>query len=69
MEPSTLNGNWDNILFAVPLVGLLVFGYFRVDEIFVSRKHTRGAHRHPSRPVADPSDPSHLTDPDGRPWN
>jgi hypothetical protein len=48
---------------------LLVFGYFRVDEIFVSRKHTRGAHRHPSRPVADPSDPSHLTDPDGRPWN
>jgi hypothetical protein len=60
--------NQDELLFILPLIALLVFGYFRVDEIFGPKKPA--SHAAPPRlPVADPADASLMTDPDGRHWN
>jgi hypothetical protein len=65
VDPTT---NKDEYLLFLPLVALLVFGYFRIDEIFGPKKHCRPSRR-PSRPVSDPADTSLMTDPDGRPWS
>ena len=57
---------WDLFLFGVPLIGLLIFGFFRLDEVFTRKK---GA------PVPRPSPAAHRskkvlgTDPDGRAWD
>lgn len=60
----------DSLMFGIPLIALLVFGYFRLDELFV-------------RKPADQRDPAETerqarlrernlrsmqSDPDGRPW-
>lgn len=68
MHPSITNSAWDNLMFGVPLCAMLLFGYFRVDEIFRVRRYPHTPPP-PSIPVTDPSDESILTDPDGRSWN
>jgi hypothetical protein len=66
VHPS-IHAGWDNMMFGVPLCAVLLFGYFRVDEIFGVRKHPHTPPP-PALPVIDPGDESILTDPDGRPW-
>lgn len=64
-----VNGGWDNFLFlGIPLLGILFFGYFKLDEVFANRKETR---RPTPRPAAVPqtTDASMRRDPDGRPWD
>lgn len=68
MHPSTFFSALDNMMFGVPLLALLIFGYFRLDEVMKPKKPSLGALRH-MRPVTDPADRSLLTDPDGRPWD
>jgi hypothetical protein len=65
VDPTT---NKDDILLFLPLVGLLVFTYLRLDGILGRKKHCRPVRR-PMQPVADPADISLMTDPDGRPWS
>jgi hypothetical protein len=67
MTPTNGSTNWDSLLISIPLVGLLIFVYFRVDEIFRRKKPTANP-RHREIPVRDPADVSMMTDPDGRPW-
>lgn len=38
VHPNTYTPGWDTFVFGIPLVAMLVFGYFRLDEIFVDRK-------------------------------
>jgi hypothetical protein len=68
MDPTT---NQDQLILFLPLVALLLFGYFHMDEIFEPKKHGPSTPRpaRPSQPVADPTDASVMTDPDGRPWS
>ena len=68
VHPTTMNSSWDTVMFGIPLIALLIFGYFRLDEIFEPRKPSAGIRRH-THPVKDPAEQSLLTDPDGRPWD
>lgn len=74
-----LSNGFDEFLFGIPLILLLFFGFFRLDETFARKK--KGSDQTPPAPKADPSvyprqtpqslDPrraSPLSDPDGRPW-
>ena len=68
MDTVASKAGWDVYLFGIPLIGLLVFGFFRLDQVFTSRKA-------PSLEAARPSkdgkrqEKSMLSDPDGRPWD
>ena len=59
---------WDLFLFGVPLIAFLIFGFFRLDQVFTGRKSRRR-----EVPAANPSDKRHeksmRSDPDGRPWD
>jgi hypothetical protein len=57
---------WDLFLFGVPLIGMLIFGFFRLDEVFTRKKGTPVAR--PS-PVPQRSKRIVGTDPDGRAWD
>lgn len=76
-----LSKGFDEFLFGIPLLVLLFFGFFRLDETLTSRK--KSANANPDAPTAQPDpelyarqtprslDPrraSPLSDPDGRPW-
>ncbi len=67
VNPNPPHENWNDILLFVPLVALLIFGYFRVDEIFGSKRYT--GHTRPSHPPEHPAESNWRADPDGRPWN
>jgi hypothetical protein len=67
VDPTSTHDNWNDIILFAPLVALLIFGYFRVDEIF-GPKRNAGTGPRPSRPAADPGETSWMSDPDGRPW-
>ena len=38
MDTNTPRSGWDVFLFGIPLIALLVFGFFRLDEVFTARK-------------------------------
>ena len=57
----------DVFLFGVPLIALLFFGYFRLDETFTMRKRVPNPLPGP-RPVVSRDGEPMGTDPDGRPW-
>jgi len=62
----TSNSDWDTYALGIPLIALLVIGYFRLDEVFA-----RKGQRRPTRrivPVIVDDDSSMERDPDGRPW-
>lgn len=68
---TNLSSGFDEFLFGIPLIVLLFFGFFRLDETF-TRKTRR---EEPQSSVGDPAprglDPRRTTpmsDPDGRPW-
>jgi hypothetical protein len=67
VHPHPLTQGWDVYVFGIPLIVLLFFGYFRLDETFTRKKRTPPPA--PSRmPVVDFDGKSMCTDPDGRPW-
>jgi hypothetical protein len=60
---------WDIYFFGIPLVAMLVFGFFKLDQVFTSRKG--GGARLTRRPpaVVDKNETSMRSDPDGRSWD
>lgn len=59
---------WDVFLFGIPLIAALVFGFFRLDEVFTSRK--KGSPAAPKSSTQGPRrEKSMCSDPDGRPWD
>lgn len=66
MRELALKSGWETFLFAVPFLGILLVGLFRLDELISSpkrrlKKRTRpGGVDHNGEPL--------MSDPDGRPW-
>ena len=67
MDTNAPRSGWDLYLFGIPLIALLVFGFFRLDEVFTKRKRDTGKPR-PS-PTAARTVQSMHSDPDGRLWD
>jgi hypothetical protein len=67
VDTNTPRSGWDVFLFGIPLIALLVFGFFRLDEVFTARKNS-GRDR---RPISAPERRKSPigTDPDGRSWD
>jgi len=63
---SSVLSNADAILVAIPMIGLLFVGVFRLDEIFIKPKKKQTFHCHPLATVDDRGQPVRL-DPDGAP--
>ncbi|HEY3626901.1 MAG TPA: hypothetical protein VGL00_11460 [Terracidiphilus sp.] len=61
------NAGADVFLFGIPLIALLIFGFFRLDQVFTSRKSVS-----PKPPDTQTASKRHeksmRSDPDGRPW-
>ncbi len=60
-----LQSGWEAFLLAAPIVGMVLVGVFRLDEIATSQGRTR----RPWLPGNDESGHALMSDPDGRPWN
>ena len=45
MDTMASKAGWDVYLFGIPLIALLVFGFFRLDQVFTSRKESQTAKR------------------------
>lgn len=67
MHPHGVTSEWDVYLLGIPLLALLFFGYFRLDEVFTSKKTRQEP---PSRtvPTVEAMRDRMGTDPDGTPW-
>lgn len=66
-----LSKGFDEFLFGIPLIVLLFFGFFRLDEAFTKKAKRHEPSAPASRPDANSLDPrrsSPMSDPDGRPW-
>jgi len=59
---------WDIFLFGIPLIAFLIFGFFRLDEVFTSRKSEPPEKPNP-RHSSKQHEKSMRSDPDGRPWD
>ena len=66
MQETILQSGWESFLAAVPFVGLLMVGLFRLDVIIASPKCSKAG----KRPFSggDENGDLLLFDPDGRPW-
>jgi hypothetical protein len=62
-----LQSVWENLLVAVPFVGILLVALFRLDQIIAAPRRRKPV----SRPACgcDENGRMLLSDPDGRPWN
>lgn len=67
MDTNTPRSGWDVFLFGIPLIALLVFGFFRLDEVFTTRKNSTRNRLPTSTPERRKSPIG--TDPDGRSWD
>jgi len=68
MDQNASKAGWDVFLFGVPLLALLIFGFFRLDEVFTARrKQAPPTDRQTS--ADDKYRESWRSDPDGRPWD
>lgn len=67
MDINLGKAGWDVFLFGIPLIAMLVFGFFRLDEVFTSRK--KGIHDAPKPAASNRWEKSMCSDPDGRPWD
>jgi hypothetical protein len=68
MDLIASQGGWDVFLFGIPLIALLVFGFFRLDQVFTARKSGSGGARRPP-PGVGQHEKSMRSDPDGRSWD
>jgi len=66
VNEAVLHSGWETVLIAVPLIGILLIGIFRLDELFATPKQRPK----PQRPASgmDKDGQPLLSDPDGRPW-
>lgn len=66
MQDTVLQSGWEILLVAVPSVGMLLVGLFRLDELIASPRRRRAV----KRPASGCDQDGHLllSDPDGRPW-
>jgi len=62
------NAGWDVFLFGIPLIALLIFGFFRLDQVFTSRRRETRDTPDPQPSSTRPAK-SMCSDPDGRPWD
>jgi hypothetical protein len=67
VDSNAPKAGWDLFLFGVPLIALLIFGFFRLDEVFTARK-SGDRDRRPSL-VPERGKSFIGTDPDGRSWD
>jgi len=67
VQDTILQSGWQSFLVAIPFVGVLLMGHFRLDEIIASSKRERAV----KRPACgyDEAGRLILSDPDGRPWS
>ena len=72
MGITAVKSGWDAgrdvYLFGIPLIALLVFGFFRLDQVFTTRKNRPREIPDPS-PASRQHEKSMRSDPDGRPWD
>jgi hypothetical protein len=64
-----LNSGWDTVVFAVPLIGFLFVGFFRLDELFSASKREPRARTRRAPAGMDADGEPIICDPDGRPWH
>lgn len=66
---------WDMYALGIPLLILLFFGFFKLDEVFTGGKTRKPTTRRPPPPVERPAaqmrdfEIAMQRDPDGRAWN
>jgi hypothetical protein len=65
VHEAVLNSGWDNLLLGAPLIGLLFFGYFRLDQVFTAKGHAGHSQRRAFSGVGEDGEPL-VHDPDGR---
>ena len=68
MDHNATKTGLDLYLFGIPLLAMLVFGFFKLDQVFTSRRGRAGVTRRPP-PVVDKTGTSMRSDPDGRSWD
>jgi hypothetical protein len=66
MHDWIIKSNLDELLFGLPMVGMLFLGYFRLDELLAAPKQRRASIR--KRSVTKIDGRLVGCDPDGRPW-
>jgi hypothetical protein len=66
MQETVILSSRDAVLYALPLVLLLLATLFRLDEFFIVRKPPENQDKLPAR--AHPHHTPMCSDPDGRPW-
>jgi len=57
----------DIFLFGIPLIAFLIFGFFRLDQVFTGRR--KHSHEAPPAPSDKRHERSMRSDPDGTPWD
>lgn len=67
MQETAIVSNWDSLVFGVPFLAFLVFGFFRLDEVF-ARHHKPAGRSNRAPSGVDEDGMQILCDPDGRPW-
>jgi hypothetical protein len=68
LDHNATEAGWDLYLFGIPLLAMLVFGFFKLDQVFTSRRGSAGVTRR-RPPVVDKTETSMRSDPDGRSWD
>jgi hypothetical protein len=66
MQEITLKSGWDTLLIGIPLIGMLVIAFFRLDEKLATTKVKLARER--AACGEDENGEAILTDPDGRRW-
>jgi len=67
MESEALVSGKDMVFYAIALVGMLVVGFFRLDELIFRSKKKKQVHHRP-RMVQSKGGLDIEADPDGTPW-
>ena len=68
MDADVSKAGWDIFVFGIPLIAFLVFGFFRLDQSYTSRKQGSTFPR-PAGSELREHVRSMRSDPDGRPWD
>jgi hypothetical protein len=71
---SKASAGWDVYAFGIPLLGLLFFGFFKLDEVFTGRRPGKPTIKRPPPAERNPAQMRNYeiamqSDPDGRSWD
>lgn len=66
LTDAVMSSGWDNLLLGLPFIALLFCGFFRLDEVFVSKGKVTDKPRRIFSGVGPDGEPM-ICDPDGRP--